>query len=170
MHIPPTQFAALDPRNGKGYGKQEIPSEKDTDLQDFVRKIRNAKDFSDSLSEQPAGSWRILNAFAERMASLAVRRQDAREVRDGLIAIQVALSLTDDPRDALPVLSLLVHACRLIGADAVTETMAATDITGSEAGEVLRQFLDRSPEDQSIQAMGYEESSDAAGFRFKRNW
>jgi hypothetical protein len=68
MEIASRQFAALDPRNAKGYGRQEIPISKDEELRSFIRRIRNSEDFNSALSVQPAGSWMVLDAFAERIA------------------------------------------------------------------------------------------------------
>ncbi len=170
MKLSPVQFAALDPRNGKGYGRREIPCPKDGDIQAFVRSIRNAEDFASALPLQPSGSWRVLNAFAERIASLAVRRQDVRDLRDGLMAIQLALSLTDDPRETLPALSLLFRAYEMIGKDPAAEFRASAELARPASGNAIMEFLDRSAEDRSIEAMGYGEGDDGAGFRFKRNW
>jgi hypothetical protein len=86
------------------------------------------------------------------------------------MAAQLALALTDDSREVLPTLSLLFRACQLIGEDPVVEFRASAHaVRASPDGEFMK-FLDRSPEDQSIGAMGFEEGNDAAGFRFQRNW
>jgi hypothetical protein len=50
----------------------------------------------------PRDADRVLTAFAERAASIAVRGKDERELRAGLLAAALALSLSDDERDVLP--------------------------------------------------------------------
>jgi hypothetical protein len=108
-------------------------------------------------------------SFAERAASIAIRHQDARELRAGLLAAAVALDLTDDPREILPRLSLLHRAAEMMGNDPVTEFRQADQMLQGKAPELVN-FLARSPSDRSIQAMAYEKGNDKQGLRFLRTW
>jgi hypothetical protein len=109
----------------------------------------------------------VLAVFAERAAALAVRRQDSLDLRAGLLAAVAAHATTDDPREVIPAFALLYRAAELTGQDPAAEFGTAARLTGSP---VPLAFLDRDPRDRTIQAMGYEESEDEQGFRFRRTW
>ncbi|WP_041289194.1 hypothetical protein [Kribbella flavida] len=117
----------------------------------------------------PSGADEVLAAFAERAASIAVRHQDSREVRAGLLAAVIALDLTTDQRDVVPVLALLYRATEMIGDDPALAFLTVTELCGGRT-RPLREFLARSPADKTIQAMGYDEGDDGHGFRFRRTW
>jgi hypothetical protein len=166
MDIP---SALRDTRTAVGYGPRKIPAPLDQEIAAFVRNVSAADSFVAALNELDHRSARVLTAFAERMASLAIRHQDGRTLRDGLIACALAISRTDDPREVLPVFSLLFRAAEMIGDDPVAEFDRVAGIAG-EAGASLRSFARRDPADRSIEAMAYIEGNDADGFRFIRTW
>jgi hypothetical protein len=125
--------------------------------------------FEQIKSLMPRDADRVLNVFAERAASITVRHQDVRELRAGLLAAAIANSITGDPRDTLPALSLLHRAAEMIGNDPRLEFSSVYEIWGGRES-ALANFLRRTPEDKTIEAMGYEEGDDKRGFRFVRNW
>ncbi|MFJ8689860.1 hypothetical protein [Micromonospora wenchangensis] len=117
----------------------------------------------------PAGTDDVLTVFAERAASIAVRHQDVHEIRAGLLAVVISQEIADDPRESIAALSLLYRAAEMIGGDPNSEFVAASNAVGGEVGGLL-DFLRRSQEDRSIEAMGYEEGDDQGGFCFVSNW
>jgi hypothetical protein len=152
------------------YGRQPIPTARDQQIAGFVRTIVRREDFEHAVSGMGERQWMAFGTFAERMASLAVRRRSVRELRDGLLAVQLALARTDDQRDVLPVLSLLYRAAELIGADPEQEFARAAEIGSAASAETLTGFTRRSEPDRRIGAMGYVEGKDADGFRFVPTW
>jgi hypothetical protein len=152
------------------YGRQPLPAARDQEIAGLVRTIAGREDFERAVSGSGERQWMAYAVFAERMASLSVRRRSARELRDGLVAVQLALARTDDQRDVLPVLSLLYRAAELIGADPEQEFIRAARVGSAATAEILAGFTRRSGADQRIGAMGYVEGEDADGFRFVRTW
>lgn len=164
----PLDFLSIS--RSKGYGTRRLPCEQDEAIRRLIRQVRGPHDYSDVVSSIPADAWIVLATFAERMASLAVRHQDARDVEDGLVAAQLALSLTDEPREVLPVLSLLYRACEMVGAQADAEFASAASLTGADRKGPLASYPDRGHDDRTIEAMGFQEGNDEVGFRFIRTW
>jgi hypothetical protein len=111
----------------------------------------------------------VLVAFAERMASYAVRKQQPDLIAQSLSALAIAVKLVYI-KEVLPVVSLLYRSVHKLDLD-------AHDVFANKGGyrnEMLDKFLDdflcRSETDRSIEAMGYFEGNDQDGFRYKRTW
>jgi hypothetical protein len=100
-----------------GYGKEPLSNDLDERIQALMQSVRSREEFAAARSAAGNRAWGMLNAFAERMASIAVRSSSTSDLRDGLVAVQLALVLTDDYRDVLPTVSLLHRASELIGTD-----------------------------------------------------
>ncbi|MBG6065770.1 hypothetical protein [Micromonospora ureilytica] len=163
------EFSIFEPNNNVNYGRDSLPSARDGQIQDLLLEVADGAEFEQIKRLMPGGADRVLNAFAERAASLAVRHQSARELRAGILAAAISQAITGDPREPLAALSLLYRASEIIGHDPNSEFATANDLSGGRANGLL-DFLRRSPADKTIQAMGYEESGDEGGFRFVRNW
>jgi hypothetical protein len=151
------------------YYQQAIPSEIDEVISNMLTSLSTSdqaelKLIADGVDGDEA---RVLGLFAERMASLAVRENSIEPVKQGLLAL-LLYARTEDPRDVLLVLSLL-H-------DAVIKTFGTPKSVFAEASCVvgdtglLSDFLNRSNEDKSIDAMGYKESKNEEGFLYVRTW
>ncbi|GII88847.1 hypothetical protein Ssi03_68370 [Sphaerisporangium siamense] len=169
MSLDARSFGILEPAENVNYGRDEVPSARDGQIRDLVLHAAGSWAFEEIVRIVPRGADRVLGAFAERAASMAVRRQDVRELRAGLLAAAIAQETSGDPREALAALSLLYRAAEMIGHDPDVEFSALNEFSGGRAGGLL-DFLRRSPEDKAIEAMGYEEGDDKRGFRFLRNW
>ena len=157
--------SALD----SGYYKQSIPSDIDLKLRELISNIISLqRNDIESIIERVSGdNARVLGLFAERMASLAVRQNSIEPVKDGLLALLI-YSRTEDPRDVLLVLSLLHDAAiKTAGAAQAVFSDVSSIIGGAD---LLNDFLSRSDEDKSIDAMGYEESKNEEGFLYVRTW
>lgn len=144
------------------YGRKNIPSNIDN-------KIINILD--DCLFEYKSkssvrfGDARVLNLFAERMASLAVREDNIKAVKHGLIALTVCAQ-NEDIRDVLVVLSILHDAALKIEGTAERIFREMRSIT--YGSEFLDDYLNRADKDKIIESMGYEESRDDNGFLYLR--
>lgn len=163
------EFAILEPTRNVNYGRDELPSGRDVKIRDLLFMVTDSATFDQIICMVPRDADRVLSAFAERAASMAVRHQDARELRAGLLATALAQAITDDSREPLSALALLYRAAEMIGHDPVAEFIAANELSGGHAHGLL-DFLRRSAEDRAIEAMGYGEGDDKRGFRFLRSW
>jgi hypothetical protein len=100
------------------------------------------------------------------MATLSVRDGDPQKVALALVAASMALTNIDDKRDAIVVFGPVFDSIKRAGLDA-GELFAQTAELVPPASGFLQAFLERSPEEQSLEAMGYVEASDADGFCYK---
>lgn len=163
------KLSILEPNRNVNYGRQDLPSKRDGQIRDLLLSAADAAGLEQVIRLMPRDADRVLNAFAERAASITVRHQDARELRAGLLAVAIAQAITGDPREPLAALALLHRAAQIIAKDPNTEFAAVNDLLGDRASGLL-DFLRRLPEDKTIGAMGYAEGDDDRGFRFIRTW
>lgn len=163
-------LAFLDGANNEGYGPTRVPSKRDEEISAVVRQIDGPDAFVRTRDALDEGHGRVLSAFAERMASLAVRTGSRRTLRDGLMAAQLALAVVGDARDSLPALSLLFRAGELIGLKPKVEFADVAALAPPPDNQPLLKFRKRNKRDRSITAMAYIEDRDDDGFRFKRTW
>ncbi|MBQ1021705.1 hypothetical protein KBX71_28035 [Micromonospora sp. D93] len=169
MSLDAQSLSILELNKNVNYGRDKLPSARDGQIRDLLLGAADGAAFEQFNRLVPRGADRVLNAFAERAASIAVRHQDARELRAGILAAAITQAIAGDPRESVAALSLLYRASEMIGHDPNLEFAAANDLSGGRASGLL-DFLRRSSEDKTIQAMGYEEGDDKDGFRFVRNW
>ena len=166
-----TPRALRDRKGTQGYGKFPLPSPLDKVMADFLSGITNPADFAEHRAAlQATVPGTVTLAYAERMASLAVRRQDKKSLRSGLVAVALAWLLVDDHREVWPVMALLYRAAEMVGADPAAEFAAAGTLGGADVATALAEFAARPAPDRSIADMGYEPGDDAQGFRFLRTW
>ena len=151
------------------YYKQPLGCDIDQKLRGLLSQIvtlENA-DLDSILGKVSGDNARVLGFFAERMASLGVRLNSIEPVKDGLFALLI-YSRSEDPRDVLLVLSLLHDAAIKISGTAKEVFNETSSLVGGF--DFLSDFLNRSDEDKSIEAMGYEESKNKEGFLYVRTW
>jgi len=170
MIIDAATLSLLDSANNEGYGSARLPSVRDEEIAAFVRQIDGPGPFAQAKDALGQGHGVVLSAFAERMASLAVRTGSRQSLRDGLSAAQLALAVAGDSRDSLPGLSLLFRASEILEMDPVVEFSAVAAFAAAADNQSLFDFLSRDDEDRSLAAMGYVEDRDDDGFRFERTW
>ena len=154
-----------------GYGSWPIPHTLDQKIgsliEDWCELPRGDRDReATTIVEEQAA---VLRAFSERMATLAVRSRDRHLLFLGLLALGIDGGLVDWREDIL-LLSLHFDAAKKVGIAPNEVFSEAGKLLPSRVSEVLTAFLNRSPEDQSLEVMGYEESSDEGGFRYRRTW
>lgn len=158
-------------KNNKGYGLQPIPSEVDHEITDLINVFIQAN---------PANREMILSkfdeehaftfiAYSERMAALAVRQQSSQIILKGLIALIID-GFKYNPLESLTILSLHYHSAEKIGVNPASLFDEAAKYADDKVATMISRFITRSPEDKSLEAMGYEEMQASNGFKYQRNW
>ena len=154
----------------KGYGKRPIPDSIDSDVRELIGGLLGYKpDKREAALSLMKRRGSLFCAFAERMASLAVRTADASIITDGMHALGCAASIMYW-KEIIPVISLLYDAAQRIHADPIDILAKCHEEADPSLKVLIDKFLEGGPSDRSISAMGYEESKDADGFRYARNW
>ena len=151
-----------------GYGPSPLPNQIDEEVESLVHAVASDGE-TDPLTKMNETHGFVLLAYAERMASLAVRENSVDTLSKGLVALRIASKLIY-VKEALPVLALMYNSANKLGIDPTNlfSTLVLRD--GDELKVFVDSFLSRSAEDRSIQAMGYVEGEDEAGFRYVRTW
>lgn len=173
------------------YWKLDIPALLDINILTNVENILSLElsalvEFV-ALIEKDLSARSSLRIFCTRMASYAVRIESGEVLSSGLKML--CATPTKDKRDNLITFSLFHHAARKIGIDAnalfvqIASALGAITVKKlisrkekiqefkvgmfSEACNELIAFAQRKLEDQTIEAMRYEESIGLGGFLFK---
>ncbi len=153
------------------YGPAPIPDVRDSVVDEFISQVRDGD--AAAIAALAAGpsdrGASVLRVYAERMSSLAVRREDPAVLVRAVVAL-VAGGLARGDREAIMVMALIEHSARLLHEDlAEIFKPAASAINALSAGgpENLAAWLARAPEDRTLAAMGFEESADQDGFRYR---
>jgi hypothetical protein len=166
----PIPILELDANHG--YGLEPIPVERDSQIARLLDDYASAPqaeshDFRERLGVRHAP---VLRAFAERMASLAVRECSLRPLRVALLALALG-GAADDVREAILILPLVYRSAELIGADAAALfAEAAAMCDEAFAAQEIEAFPRRNRQDRSLAEFGYVESADPDGFRYQRTW
>jgi hypothetical protein len=165
-----TGFDVADPAQQRfaSYGPSSLPNSRDDLVDKFIDQAISGgpaavADFVEAASER---GRRVLRAYAERMASLAVRRRDAHLLVCAVIAIVIG-GLDQNALEALMVMPLIENSARLLGSDLADIFEKAAAIVGHPGSVNLMVWLTRAPEDRTPAAMGFVEASDEDGFRYK---
>jgi len=135
------------------YRPRKVPGPHDSAIAAELGRVDSAESFETLASSIDLAVGRILNAFAYRMATFALRRQGQAWIRYGLVAAQLAM-MVDDDRGVLPSYALLYRSAELIGVEATILFTEMSFMTESPMRETPAQFANRAPEDRSIEAMG----------------
>ncbi len=115
------------------------------------------------------GTRDLLNTFAERMASLAVRDQDPDRLRVGLLALVLG-GRDDGDRGSLPVAALIFDAAKRLDMDPASLFGTIGLQIGEPGLSALRAFAARKEEDRTIEAMGYRKRDRPDGLLYQRTW
>jgi|HubBroStandDraft_1064217.scaffolds.fasta_scaffold04900_3 hypothetical protein len=151
------------------YAPRAIPGPRDSEIAELISTVVTRKDYDDLASGLDLRGCRILNLFAKRAASLAVRLGDDSWVRRGLIAAMLS-STVEDYREIARTNSLLYRAAELAGSDPVALFESAAQLADSVTAETTRLFSHADESARSISVMGYTEGADEDGFRFISLW
>lgn len=151
------------------YAPDAIPGPRDNEIVELLSTIRSSHDFNSIASELELPSGRVLNLFAKRAASLAVRLHDAMWIRYGLIAAMLS-GTVEDYREIARTHSLLFRAAELVGFDPVGAFESVAELADADSAETTRLFAHANESARSIAVMGYVEGNDGDGFRFISLW
>ena len=162
-------FDPTDSHQGRfaGYLPTAMPSPLDADVRDFLESsiAAGAPALTIAAQTATAAGQSVLLAFAERMASLAVRRQTPGDLVIGLVAIAIG-GLTGDEPEALMPLALIDWSARRLGIDGARVFGEAAAIVGEPASHYLNVWLSKPTDQRGIGEMGFSEGSDPGGFRY----
>ncbi len=154
-----------------GYGTWPIPDPLDDRISRLIQawmqlpsELRENE--AASITDEQAG---VLRAYSERIASWAVRTKDAKLLVFGLLAIGIDGGSVDWREDIL-LLSLHHDAAQKVGVAPEIVFEEAARLLPTSVEDALMAFLKRSPDDQSLESMGYKEAADRDGFRYQRTW
>ena len=153
------------------YSFRPIPCEIDRIAGEFVRMFMQAPSAErrQISAAVPAGEGAFLIHFAQRMAALGVREQSRERILEGLVALIIE-DYKEDFRDNIIRLGPLYDAALKIAVDPqALFNEAAAYLNNAPARDIL-EFPLREPDDRSLDAMGFKESSDADGFKYERTW
>jgi hypothetical protein len=157
--------SAADQSRFHGYGPAEIPTARDHEVEEFVATVRpGAGGMTVSFDSEEGQA--VLCAYAERMASLAVRRRDPQLLDRALVAAVVG-GLTTFEQGAMMVMPLVEHSAQLLHVDTSSLFGRAAAVTGHPGSVSLMIWLSRPAEDRTLASMGWAEGRDAGGFRYR---
>ena len=159
----------LDSEYVHGYGPSPLPNEIDNEVEQLIDASFRATGGDTLVAELTETHGLVLLAYAERMASLAVREGRVDIVSRGMKALHIASRLVDE-KELLPILALLHNSATMLGADWPSLIPATPGFGENRFKESCERFLARTDADRSIQAMGYIESEEEGGFRYIRTW
>jgi hypothetical protein len=159
----------LEPDANLGYLPQIIPTTRDGEIEKLLSRVIDEKCVARFARLLQDGHAVVLQVFAERMASVAVRSHDVAALQLGLIALLLSWR-GPDSRDALTVFPLFYDAITRLGIELPSLVASIRQTIGDQMADPLVEFLKRSESDKSLQAMGYAEGADRDGFRYIRSW
>jgi len=154
-----------------GYGPLPIPQLRDDEITDLIATWLKLNATERQIAAQSVMETQrfTLLAYSERMASLAVRNRDSEKIFFGLLALGVD-GWRGDWRDNAEILCLHFDAAERIKVIPAQVFERAASFLSLKVATALRSFIQRSPEDRSLEAMGYAAAKDNDGFRYLRNW
>jgi hypothetical protein len=163
-------FDIGDPKERRfvAYGPAPIPDSRDELVSEFIDRVEAggpAMVASLCASASERGK-RVVRAYGERMSSLAVRRKDSDLLIRAVVAIVLG-GLDQNATEALMVIPLVENSARLLGVNLASIFEKAAAIVGHPGSVNLMLWLSRKPEKRTIASIGFAESSDDGGFRYK---
>jgi hypothetical protein len=162
-------IGVLEPAVNQAYLPKPIPTERDNEiLQVLVSCIADNSVARFSQALKP-GHASVLQAYAERMASMAVRNRNPETLRMGLFALLLGCREPDN-REMLTIFPLFLDAAQILGISSSGLIEPVRIIAGDTLIGPFMKFLNRSDENKSLRVMGYDKSADQDGFRYIRNW
>lgn len=160
-------LGVLDPNLNIGYLPKPIPQPRDHEIEDILAQHMACGSFARLCHSISRGNARVLHAFAERMATAAIRNNSPGQLNFGLIALLLGQAASDS-RDGLTVFPLFLDAMTKLRLDPHEIAESVRQAIGDRLTAPLVEFMKRS--DKSLQSMGYSEGADDDGFRYIRNW
>jgi hypothetical protein len=161
-----TELAQLELPRGDRYYRSRIPSPYDSQIARVISAFSSAAPveqaaFREAIDRDRAG---LLEAWSERLATLAVRLDSGQLLVQGLVGLSLAGE--DDSGEALLIAPLHRRSAEKLGLDPgriFDEAAGRTDLPGARWLRELRD-ADEAPED-----VGFVEGEDGDGFRYGRD-
>ncbi len=153
------------------YAFQPIPCELDSKIDRLISLFRHAPVNERQYFFEFAGekfSW-LLIVFAERMATLAVRKQSRDKVLEGLLAL-ILEDYRVDPRDNLTRLAVLYDAATRIGVSPDEIFSEAARFANNSVAQSITEFPSRRPADRSLKAFFYKAVDGPNGFTYEESY
>jgi hypothetical protein len=154
-----------------GYGPSELPNKRDDVVGEFVNALVSggASAVAEVLPRVTDKARQVLRAYAERMASLAVRRRDNATLLKAVVALVVG-GLDENRVESLMVMAPIEDSAARIGVELPRLLEDASKIVGHPATVNLMLWLTRNDEDRSLASMGFVATENTDGFRYKLDW
>lgn len=149
-------------RYGPGF-----PDPRDSEVDAFVAAVRRQGPAAVERAIELA-SWtnvHVLEAYAARAAVRVVRGEPSDLLVSALVALAIAIS-NEDPRDVLPILSLVDDAAQRRQVNLRKLFRTASRTVGPRWKEYMAHWPRRRPALRTPQCMGYQAVDDADGFHY----
>ncbi|GAA2998760.1 hypothetical protein [Actinokineospora diospyrosa] len=161
--MPTFEAASPNQRVFLRYGIASIPDPRDADVEAYLAEelARRSPVSTRSVSDE---GGQVLTAFAERAATRAVRSTDVALLDLAVRALAFA-GLAE--RESIMVLALVEDAANKLDVFVEDVFGRVAEQVGPPAALALVNWLSRQPEDRTLTAMGYTESSDDTGFLYR---
>ena len=167
------QFDLTDARQARfaAYGPAPLPESRDEEVQQFVDSLIEGGPaaVAKAIAVATEHGRRVLRAYAERMASLAVRQKDPDLLLGAVVALVVG-GLDKNARESLMAMAPIDDSARRLDVRLSDLFERASRIVGHPGTVNLVMWLNRRPEDRSLKSMGFVAAEEPEGFRYKQSW
>lgn len=163
-----TALSRLGARQFNGYLKIKLPHALDAVVDSVVDAYRGEhasrrQQMIDEATPRVAG---VLSAYGQRMAAVAVRAQSPAVLERALVAVGMAHSRLEDPRDNLYPLAAINHSATLLGTELGQLIDRVATALPDPAVQALRDFASRADQDKSLRAMGLGTTGQGVEFSY----
>lgn len=161
-------FSAVAKDQTRNYLNQPIPCELDSKISEVVVLFIDSPPNERSPFFKYTGeniSYRLI-AFAERRAAMGVREKSRQRLLEGLAALVIE-DYRVDWRDNLIRLAALYDAATKIGISPEELFTEAASYADNSVAQSIIEFLERKPEERSLEAFTYKEIYGSDGFRYE---
>jgi hypothetical protein len=150
-----------------GYAAAAFPDSRDAELDAFVSAAHDAGPAAvqSLIASASTSGRRVLGAYAEREGSRAVRDANAGRLAPALIALVIG-GMHDNDLEALVRMPIIEDSAGRLGLDLAVLFGQVADVVGHPGSVNLMLWLARSPEDRTLDSMGFEAQDDEEGFRY----
>ncbi len=109
-----------------------------------------------------------MQGFGFRAAVLGARQKSEHTIRLGLVAHAIEDLATGDVRDNLCLLTVLFNAAKRFGSDPAVLFQEVAGMAGPAMSAVLRDYLNRHPDLQTLEMMGFREVETPDGVYYQQ--
>ncbi|HEX2296589.1 MAG TPA: hypothetical protein VHN37_14950 [Actinomycetota bacterium] len=143
-----------------------VPAARDDEIRKFLDTLNNPEDYATLRRAVTWDQTKTLRTFAERAATIAVKRSDVGFLVSGIVALYLAGFDPDEDaeviatREAALTLPLLLKSARRMQVGIRRLVREVGSAVGHERASALRSFRRWSPLGLTLRAMGYREATD----------